>query len=275
MKLFIPIFIVLLFPLSGKACLGASQYKIFPIGTKGKSIYSIDYKLVRTENYNIKSRFKLDVPENEKEEWEAIWILYGFIVEYDSDQKKLKETAIDTTYQIGFKYEDSLATSYSRIFKIAKEKYPNLDYFKPDYISFCDFQMNCEKVSVAYDSINETDLIIYKNKKYPVPYFKDSALQDPSVNPYIFGRIDYMAINSVRIYKNKSKELAVIHLTSGDHMNMYTTDKSLIGKTNEDEIPYQLCKEHKPDFKFNQLENGSYAEPILHHGHGLDLFIVK
>lgn len=275
MKLLFPIIIFLVFPLSGKACFYASQHKVFPAGTKGNVIYTIDYKLVRTENIRIKSRYKINVPENAEKKMEAVWLIYGTVAEYDSRQNKIKETPMDTSWQVGMNYKDSLSASYSRILNQVKINYPDLDFFAVEYISFCDYQLECSKVSVSYDSISETNYIHYKKKEYEISVFKDTTLINENINPFFQAQIDHMRINSVRIYKNKSTEMVILFMASGDYIYEYTSDKKRAGETNDDGINYILSKEHKPDFKFKSIENGTYPEPVMHHGFGLDLFIVK
>lgn len=264
-----------IFPVNGKACFYASQHKIFPVGTKGNSVYTIDYKLVRTENIRVKSRFNINVPESPEKKMEAIWLIYGTLVEYDLHQNKLNETPLDTTWQVGMEYKDSLESSYSRILSYVKTTFPDLDYFDIDYLSYCDYQLECSKVSVSYDTVTETNYIHYKKKKYEVSVFKDTTLINENINPFFQSQIDHMRINSVRIYKNKSIELVMLFMASGDYIYEYTTDKKLAGTTNEDGTNYILSQEHKPDFEFNSIEKGTYPEPVMHHGFGLDLFIVR
>lgn len=245
------------------------------MGTKNGQIYVIHYSLERTENYRIKERYKIDVPSPTGEGMEPFWFIYGSVTIYDHQQKIIASIPLDTSFQAGHNYADSLKSSYSRIFKTVKEKYPDLDFFTPSYISFCEYQTECEKVSVLYDTITSTNIVVYKKKNYPVPIFSDSTFLNPQVNPYHQERIDYMRISSVRIYKNKSMEIVLLHMITGDYTYFYTSDKKLAGTTNEDGNEYILSNEYKPDFTFKTIENGTYAEPVFHHGYGLDLFIVK
>ncbi len=152
------------------------------------------------------------------------------------------------------------------------ETIPGLIYAEPLNISFCNYQPNCTNASLQTDTINNKAYIILKSKiKQEVSVLYDSSSIASNYINYYYGfdyepsesRMRYiiegLLINSIREYKDDNYNLTIIHLGKGQDFRQ------------EGDIP----KEFKPDISFNTLENSIFKEPILHHGHGFDFFILE
>ncbi len=276
MKQFFSAFILLLFTSQGLfACLHAYQFKVFPVGTVGEEIITVDFMLTRIDTYTGAKQFKF-TNLTEKQEMSPMWILKSFISTYDKNQKIIRNTALDTTYIIGSEYADSLSVMYKRAFAEIKATQKSIELFKPNSFTFCEYQNQCKKVEIGYDTATLSNYFISDDKKYTVTAFSDTVYYAvPHQNPYP-AEFSYFTVNSVRVYKNKKTTLLIAHICMGDAMGVtYTTDEKLVGTKDENENEYVLSKEHEADFKFKDITWATYDEPTLHHGFGVDLFIVK
>lgn len=257
------------------ACLHAYQFKVFPVGTVGEEIITADFILERIDTYSGAKRYKFTNP-SDKQEMSPMWVLKSFISVYDKNQKVIHNTALDTSYIIDSEYGDSLNVMYMRAYAEIKSRHKSIEIFKINYFTFCEYQNQCAKVEIGYDTATLSNYFISDDKKYTVTAFSDTVYYAvPEQNPYP-AEFSYFTVNSVREYKNKKRTLLIAHICMGDALGVvYTTDKKLVGTKDENENEYVLSKEHEPDFKFKDITSATYDEPILHHGFGVDLFIVK
>lgn len=194
---------------------------------------------------------------------------------YNKNQKLVSFTPLDTTYAIGNNYSDTLNSAFQNGLKIIATKFTDLEYFKPDYISFCDYQQTCNIVKIQTDTILNKDFVVYNGKKYQPNIIRDTSYYGFGRSPYHPKQITGLYINFVRVYKTKTITLLITHLATGHEISMgwITSDPKKVSKTEDGET--SLAKEFKPNFTFTDIKKSTYQEPLLHHGYGFDLFIVK
>jgi hypothetical protein len=270
------IILVLIFnAISSFGCLNTYQFKIFPVGVYNDTILTIDVLIRRTSQ--VEGNRWLELGLDSLDEWSEMWIINAFISKYDKNQKLFEKKDIGMTYSIGENYLDSLQTIYLKGFDKIKSLYSDLKVFKPTYISFCDFQQSCELIELSNDSITDKDYLIYDKKKYPVDIIRDTSY-------YAFGKCVYhpenilgLYANSIRIYKSDNYQLVISHIATGHEIGMgwITSDPEIFREKQAKDEPISLAKEFKPDIDFGDIRQSVYEEPLLHHGYGFDIFIIK
>jgi hypothetical protein len=255
------------------ACLNTYQFKIFPIGVSQGKIITVDVQIRRTSQVEGNRWLKLGLEK--ADEWSEMWILYSYISTYDKNQKLISLTPIDTLYSIEGTYSDTLDITYQRGLKKIAAEFTDVEYFKPEYISFCDFQQKCNLVRIQSDSVSNKDFIVYEGKKYQTDILRDTSYYGFGKSHYHPETITGLYINSVRVYKTKAITLLVTHLATGHQISMgwITSDPKKVDESENGQV--WLAKEYKPDFSFTDIKKSTYREPLLHHGYGFDLFIIK
>lgn len=253
------------------ACLNTYQFKVFPVGITNNDIITIDFQIYRTSTEEGKRWLELEIDAEQGDS--EMWIIDAYISVYDKRQKLKSNTHFEKTYSIGESYLELLKKIYSKGYKRILEEYPKLDSFTPEYLSYCDFQKRCHLLEVAYEEKHNKDFLIYNEKQYEVEIIKDTTYFGFDRNRYHSERITEFHISSVRIYKCKDVELVVSHLETGHEISMgwITSDPEVV-KENE---MARLSKEYKPPIEFREIEHSVYEEPLLHHGYGFDVFIMK
>lgn len=268
------IFIILTFQTTFSfACLNTYQFKIFPVGVSQDKIVTVDVQIRRTSQVEGNRWLKLGLEK--ADEWGEMWILYSYISTYDKKQKLISLTSLDTTYSIGKTYADTLYKTYQRGLKKITTEFSDIEYFKPEYISFCDFQQKCNLVKIQSDTVSNKDYVVYEGKRYETNIISDSSYYAFGNSPYHPDNIEGLFVNSIRVYKTKTMTLLLTHLATGHEISMgwITSDPKKAGKTEDGEIT--LAKEHKPNFTFTDIKKSTYEEPLLHHGYGFDIFVIK
>ena len=187
----------------------------------------------------------------------------------------LKSTPLDTVYAIGKDYSDTLLSAFQTGYESALKQYPSIDLFTPDYISFCDYQKKCDLLSVAYDTIQNKDYVTLSNKKYPISVIQDTSYYAFNNSPYHSGNTAGLYISSIRTYKSESMTLVLTHLETGHEISMGWITDDPNKKPEEEGDPVIVSKEHKPDIEFKVIDKAVYQEPLLHHGYGFDIFVIK
>ncbi len=247
---------------SSIACLSAYQFKVFPVGVIHNYIVTLDVQIHRSEETAATARF---APWGRSGgEWTPMWTLRTFISVYDWQQKPLLTLPAGTECAIDRPYGTKLAQAYTKAFTAIVQRYPAITLFKPDYLSFCDFQRKGEKVSLLADTLTHSTCLVYENKRYSVPAFHDTTYYGLSRSEEPI--IESFALSSVRVYTAGKIQLVLAHLASGQ-------DLGKADRTEEGDIV--LAREYKPAFPFSDIRRATYEEPLLHHGYGVDLFIVK
>lgn len=256
-----------------RACLSAFQYKIFPVGMRHDSLYTIDYRLYRLSTYQGNDLLKLGLksasPSN------AMWQLKASLSIYDVHQRLVYSKPIDSTYNVGLTYGDTLKQSFLRALKILEAQFLNLEKFEPQSISFCNYQQQCWHVSVGLDSLSQQSILKYQGRSFKITVLSDTNYYPIRFRGYSPIAINDLYINSVRIFKTKRSTLVIGFLTMGDEIDsgLITHDPKKAGMTEDGEVAY--LKEYRPVIPFGKsIRSTTYTEPILHHGFGMDLFVV-
>ena len=257
------------------ACLNTYQFKMFPVGIYNDTILTVDVQIKRTSQVEGDRRLKLGL--DSIDEWSEMWIINAFISKYDKNQRIFEKERIGATYSIGKNYLDSLQMIYLKGFDKLSNKYSELEIFKPTYISFCDFQQKCELIKLSNDNIYDMDYLIYSEKKYPIDIIRDTSYYAFGKSVYHPDDISGLYINSIRIYTVDDFQLIITHLATGHEIGMgwITSDTEVYKENQAKEEPISLAKERKPEIDFNEIRLSVFEEPLLHHGYGFDIFIIK
>ncbi|MEW6469474.1 MAG: hypothetical protein AB1458_11135 [Bacteroidota bacterium] len=241
------------------ACLSAYQFKIFPVGVSDGKLITLDVKIRRTQAIGN------DCPGLEtKGQWQEKWLLFAYISVYTKEQKLLSSSVRDSAVSACTGYLDSLKKIYSRCYGLILKEHPALDLFTPGYISFCDYQKKCDLVALSHDTLSDMDYLFYQSKFYPLSVIKDTSYYGFNKNYYYTGTSVGMYVSSVRLYTSKTMTLVIAHLGTGHEIGLREEDGQL-----------PAAKEYQPKLEFKDIKLAVYTEPIMHHGYGFDIFIVK
>jgi len=256
-----------------RACLSAFQYKVFPLGIRHDSVFTIDYKLHRMSAHQGNNVLKLGL--SKADPGNAMWLITGMVSIYDKHQRLLYTKPSDSSYCIGASYGDTLRKSFLRLYKTVEKKFSNLELFEPQYISFCNYQQKCSRLSLSMDSISKQSVFCYQGQFFPIHVLNDTNYYPIRYRNLEAASIDDLYLNSIRLYKTKSITLVIGFLTLGDEIynGLITHNPKEAGLTEEGEVIF--LKEVIPKIPFGKsILTTTYAEPILHHGFGLDVFVV-
>lgn len=279
------IFVLLLLlsaTLSLYPCAGAYQFKMFPVGMVGDDIVTVDMQMWRSD-------FCMDDLDSGRGAFEGgCWTLQSYISRYDKNQKLLSSVKADSIQIRGFFYDKVLGLLYSKVFDRVVKENKNISLFTPEYISFCGYQQKCNMVALTGKNL------LYKQKKYPLTildmenhayygfnhnYFQAYEGKITSEDKEVYDKlIEGFAISSVRRFTVQGKELLVVHLQRGHELSMgwiTNNPKDPRLKKKDDDNFVILKQEHIPDIPFKDIRSAVYEEPILHHGYGFDVFIVR
>lgn len=259
------ILIILLFLIQIKGyacniCSSTTQHKSFPVGLNNNNFYSVDFTIKRADYFE----------KNNELMPKIIWTLTSFISKYNFDAKLINKKEFDKKEIISKNYLSLIKSMYLKGFNYLKDK--KLEYFETDYISFCNYQKKCKKLSFVHDTISKKDYFIFKNRKVEMDVELFIPYEERSLKAY--NLLAYF-ISSIRIFKSKKFELIVPHLESGHEISMgwITNDPNKKLTNKYDQIIYM--KEEKPKFNFSSIKNSIYQEPLLHHGYGFDFLMIN
>lgn len=244
---------------SSWACSAADQYRLFPLGSSSSGFVFVETHLHRTDD-----------PNGSRYEMASKWFGEGFLNVYDATHRLISSRLIDSL-SLSDKETDPefIKSSFAKGLVLAKQL-PGFMAAKPLYLSFCDFQQACKEAELRVDTLKHALFVKLRNQKeYEVNVLKDTASVAGSFLRYYSnfngGVIDYrdIDISSVRRYSIGARTVTLVHLANGDKPKY--TDKE--GGSNR--------KEHRPEVAFGKLEDSVVYEPLLHHGHGFDFFMVE
>ncbi|MFD0962540.1 hypothetical protein [Pseudofulvibacter geojedonensis] len=248
------------FMLADNACLVTYQYKIFPVGVFDNKIIAVDVEIMRSDYKGKENDVKVQ------------WQLKSFYSVYNFNQKRINSVELNNEVIKSSSYLDVLKEKYSLVLEEIKAKFKNIDYFEVNYLSYCDFQKNCEKVKMISDN-NENTYLSFEGEKFLLNFslnykLNDSALASNDLSAYY--------ISSVRIYQSKKIKIVLPHLETGHEISMgwYTSDPKKKPKDYYNTGTVIISKEHKPNFSLHKQEIPVYEEPLLHHAYGYD-FLIK
>lgn len=241
-------------------CSSTTQHKSFPVGLSDNIFFSIDFVIKRADYFE----------ENNESKHKIKWILRSFISEYNLNAKLIAKKEFEVKDIFSSNYSSLLKEMYLKGFNNLKQK--KLEYFETDYISFCNYQKKCKKLSFVHDTITKKDFFIYKDKKVEMDLEPFIPYEEKPLNSY--NLIAYY-ISSIRIFKSNKIELIVPHLESGHEISMgWITNNPNKKKKDEHDVVIYL-KEEKPEFNFSDIVNSTYQEPLLHHGYGFDFLMIN
>lgn len=241
------------------SCNAADQYRLFPLGTCASGLIVVEAHLYRTTD-----------PKGNRYEMPSKWFGKSFLNTYDETHKLISSRSLDSlglTETISA--DQFIKDSFNKGLKLAKQL-PDYIAVSPVSLSHCDFQQTCREVALRNDTMKHKVFVkLNHQKEYEVTILRDTTSIAKRYLEYYSGFnsgvIDYASldIGSIRKFKIGAKTLTVVHLASGDKLEY----------TDEEGVPKRA--EYKPDVVFDQLESSTFYEPVLHHGHGFDFFIVE
>ena len=248
---------------SSNFCLNTYQFKLFPVGMVNDQIVAIDAQISRTERFHEKQGFE-----------EISWHINTYVAIYDKKQRLISKTKIEYKLVDHNEYKEELQLLYTKGLSFIQKKYPNLNYFKPKEISFCEFQNKCKWVESRYDAKNDANYLSYKNQEYPITIFNDSNYYGFQESAFFSNRISGYAVSSVRVFTLGDLELIVAHLENGHELSMgwITHNPKKRSKNSNEVLIYK--QEYTPNIEFSNINTAIYEEPLLHHGYGVDLFLI-
>lgn len=246
-------------------CFATTQHKSFPVGVYEDKIVSVDFLIFRG-SYKDKTEKKSEMPSFPK----IKWYLKSYISYYDFDMKLLKKEEFEEKDVKKESYSAAIKLMFTKAFNTLKDK--KIELFKTEYISFCNYQKNCERIDIVHDTINKKDFLVYKKKKFKIDLeqyknYKDSVLFSENLSDYY--------ISSVRVFKTDKIELFVAHLETGHEISMGFITNDPEEKAKAEHHRMILVKEEKPKFDFSDIQNSAYEEPLLHHAYGFDFMIIN
>lgn len=251
------LFLLMLGSKASQGCNAADQYRLFPLGKASSGFVFVETHLYRTTD-----------PKGNRYEMPPKWFGESFLNTYDKNQKLISSQLIDSL-NLEDKSTDRvfIENSFKKALALAKQL-PGFVSAKPVYLSFCDFQQKCEEAKLRVDTLKHILFVkLRSQKEYEVNVLKDTASIAGRYLQYYSGfnggQIDEtdMDISSVRKYTIGVRTLTIVHLANGDKPNYV------------EGAPKRT--EYKPEASFTRLENSVVHEPLLHHGHGFDFFMVE
>lgn len=259
MRLFL-LSLIVISSMSASACLSAHQNRIFPVGISTKGLLVLEVHLNRGDN--------AESEDGTDELGEPIW--YGKV--YCNLYKEYQLQQSDTLGILKDFKEHELPEKLKPYFHLCHNKIKDLPAFKAaerTSIMFCGYSEGCNAARIVADTINQTASVYVKNNEgIGLPVFSDKFPLYEDYQAY-FGEVEdtvaYIAslqtgllIGSVRRYKCDKKELVIIHLESGQPYP----------------DPEEDAKVHAAESK-RFIETGFFTEPVMHHGHGFDFYILE
>lgn len=260
MKSFLKQFLILFLLMGSKAgqsCNAADQYRLFPLGGSSSGFVFVETHLYRTTDL-----------KGNRYEMPSKWFGESFLKIYDKNHRLISSKLIDSLSLADKRNNKQFIQSSFKKGLLLAKKLPGFMAAKPVYLSCCDFQQKCEEAELRVDTTKHLLFVKLRNQKeYEVNVLKDTASIAGRYLQYYSGfnggQIDYtdIDISSVRKYTIGAGTLTIVHLANGDK------PKYVEGTPKR--------AEYKPEAAFSQLENSVVYEPLLHHGHGFDFFIVE
>lgn len=264
LKIFLPLFLLILTTCDLAACLSASQRRIFPLGQTNQGLCVLEIHMSRSEFQD------KPATETEVQRWNAGWNGISYFKIYDRQYNAVQTELIDTLAQ--FK-ETDYEVEIGKRFQIALNRastFPDFHKAQPIDFGFCGFRGDCSTGSIYYeDGAQELGYQKKNSSQYCIELLYDQYALSERMMEYLraydtlkFSELkDRLFISSVREFSIGDQVLTVIHLGSGQQSEK--VDGSV----------YPPGEEYEADFPFDKLEKSIFLEPVLHHGHGFDFFI--
>lgn len=261
MRLYCILVIILLsFSIKTKACYQAELHKIYPIGIYNDAILSIDMHILRHNAGFFKDEERItgniiDEGIRDKESFtneELEWIIRTYISRYDKSQNLVESIPLDSAH---FYTENkvNIINQLKNLYDSGVEQImlstPNIEFFKPVDIEFCDYSDECKNLISDHNGIiKEKDLDYLINILQTRPDYKFPNIQESQK----FLLLE--SLSSVRKYTSHFFDLFIINLQFGQ----------IFGD--------ELIPQHSLG---DNIKSAVYEEPIFYHGNGFDIFYIK
>ena len=227
------------------ACLSANQERIIPIGSSEGCLIALEINAYRQED--------------PKDHLKPVWYYSVHLKGYNSDYSdylidRLAHEVLVKDQEV----ESYLREQVQKAIK-ASASSPNFAVFKAKHHYVCGFQASCFELEwrsgkTAYYLKDKTN-----HTTYSIPYFKPHykgsyAKRYRDFFDFYFDQKKdkigaKLSISSIRKFHNKTHEITIVHLGSGQRFGESTQEK--------------------------RLQEIALQEPVLHHGSGFDFFILK
>lgn len=254
---YIFLFTSVLFSNDVNACLSASQNRIFPLGISSSNLFVIEFQLYR---------FELIDKVNEKPKIKTVWGGDCYFKVYDENYKEIHSELIE--HLKSFKEENYISTienSFIKGKRISEQRF----FYKrinQESIFFCDYQENCKKANLVFDTtLNKINIKLQNGFEKELCILDDSTTFGSNLIGYLKGfdemeisaksLKDNIAINSVRVYNFDERKLTIVHIANG-----YSN---------------KLEEKKNPKINFKEEINFAFFERVMHHGNGFDFFILE
>ncbi len=248
------------------ACLSASQNRIYPLGTTKQGLCVVETRLTRTEFRGPGVNEIKMIPS---------WVGVSYFKIYDAKYKEIRCDILDTIKLFKEQFYDSIIGISLNNGLLKAEKLPNFVKAKPISLLFCDFQEKCSKAEILYDTITNTISIKLPNKSTHkltvlfdsssiasniIEMYTDYEDADPISAKLLMGEL---SLSSVRQYSIGGKKLTVVHIGAGQGFEYLEGEEK------------PVSKEYQPKTAYNDIYKSVFIEPVIHHGHGFDFFILE
>ncbi len=245
--------------IQASACLSAHQNRIFPIGVSAKGLLVLEVHLDRSDD--VESEDGRDVIGN------PTW--YGKV--YCNTYKNYELQQSDTLGILKDFKESELTEKLKPYLQQCNIRIKDLPQFvaaQKESITFYGYSAGAG-VKVISDTIKQTASVRVTPKHIAnIPIFLSNFPLYQDYQSY-FGEVDdtaaYVAsmetgllVGSARKYTLGKKALYIVHLESGQ---LYPD-------------PENEKKVHAAESK-HFIETGLFTEPVMHHGHGFDFYILE
>ena len=239
------------------ACLSASQNRIFPLGISSSNLFVVEFQLHRSE---------LIDNVNEKSKIEAVWGGDCYFKVYDENYKEIHSELIEHLKSLNEQnYISTLENSIIKGKRISEQRF----FYKSinqESIFFCDYQENCKKANLVFDTtLNKINIKLQNGFEKELRILDDSITFASNLISYLkgFDEIeisakslkDNIAINSVRVYNFGHRKLTIVHIANG-YSNKLEENKN-------------------PKINFKDQRNYVFLERVMYHGNGFDFFILE
>ena len=202
------------------------------------------------------------------------WSGKSFFKIYDDNYKVVHEELIQEIEMFPEYIYDSIITQIFTKGLQKANKLPNLTIAIPTSIVFCDYQQTCSMASLSFDTLkNIISVKLNDNILFPVNVMNDPKSIAENLISYFTGfdgqtidatsLKDDLYINSIRQFQIGEQKLNIVHLGIGQTFNLTSGGV------------YPPGNEYKADYSFSDLSKSIFQEPVLHHGHGFDFFILQ
>lgn len=263
------------------ACMGANQYRLFPLGTIKGNLVAMAVDLDRGNvNFIPPSNYAQQLNSNSPEILDFSENLNAIIslIEINALNMIVHQETIDTLISLPPEEMDLRLEEMMQFLMQTQQKTKGFKALTTESLQFCNFRSTCSLASLEMQPNNQSLQIRLANGKvYPINNPKEVTTAIHPFYTYIEDRLgetmpeaafeyplaDLLFINSVRYFKQGKKRWVVLHITQGELVYDYDNDH-----VNED-FPYN----EGIDTSFPSLQKSYFSEPILWHANSFDWVI--